>query len=263
MKNPTSELYGAMQMLYEHFNKDLFNGELPDILFTNQRQNGVMGYFSPNRWGSHEGKHCHELAINPTYVGRATLIELMQTLVHEMAHCWQECFGKPSRRGYHNKEWADKMVAIGLMPSSTGKPGGAMVGTKMSDYPAPKGKFIYSCERLLREKNFTLPWVDRFAMTIGRPNDVEQLVNGLSLTNGNELPEELEALHDIQDVVSVAQLTTPMEVSFGTELFVQPDPNANIKVKSKYSCPDCKLNVWGRSKLRLSCLECSSELIES
>ena len=40
--------------------------------------------------------------------------ESMGTLVHEMVHFWQQEFGTPSRRGYHNREWADKMEALGL-----------------------------------------------------------------------------------------------------------------------------------------------------
>ena len=91
--NPTAELYNAMQLAFDHFNNDLFNKTLPQVLFTNQRQQGVMGYFAPNRWTSVKGKNCHEIAINPLYVGKATLIELMQTLVHEMVHCWQFCHG--------------------------------------------------------------------------------------------------------------------------------------------------------------------------
>jgi hypothetical protein len=30
----------------------------------------------------------------------------LSTLVHEMAHLQQNHFGKSSRTGYHNKEWA-------------------------------------------------------------------------------------------------------------------------------------------------------------
>ena len=37
-----------------------------------------------------------------------------------MTHHWQQCFGSPSRNGYHNMQWARKMVEVGLMPSATG-----------------------------------------------------------------------------------------------------------------------------------------------
>lgn len=37
-----------------------------------------------------------------------------------MAHAWQFHFGEPGRRGYHNKEWAEKMEAISLLCGSEG-----------------------------------------------------------------------------------------------------------------------------------------------
>jgi hypothetical protein len=45
---------------------------------------------------------------------------ILSTLVHEMVHVWQETYGNPSRRGYHNRQWAEKMREVGLQPSSTG-----------------------------------------------------------------------------------------------------------------------------------------------
>ena len=59
---------------------------------------------------------------------------MLSTLVHEMAHLWQHHFGKPSRSNYHNKEWGDKMREIGLVPSSTGAPGGKATGQRVSHY---------------------------------------------------------------------------------------------------------------------------------
>ena len=257
--NPTKELYNAIQMLYNHFNETLFDYSLPPVLFTNQRQVGIMGYFSANRWASSEGKRCHEIAINPVYVGRATLIELMQTLVHEMVHCWQECHGTPSRKGYHNREWSNKMIAIGLMPSATGRPSGALVGQSMSDYPAPNGKFIYSCEKLLKENVFSLPWIDRFALSGDRQLKNEELAMGA-------FPEDspvYEAISNIDDILTVAQLTSPIEISFGENAFVMQDQYANQKVKSKYTCPDCEINAWGKPGLNLRCGDCNFLLIEN
>ena len=77
--NPTDELYGAMQKAYAHFNKSLFDGQLPPVLFTTQRQKNVMGYFSLERWVSVEGKRCHEIAINPVYVGVLGIFRLKKT----------------------------------------------------------------------------------------------------------------------------------------------------------------------------------------
>ena len=85
----------------------------------------------------------------------------MQTLVHEMVHLWQAHFGKPGRGRYHNGQWADKMEAIGLMPSSTGKPGGQRTGDCMADYAIEGGRFLQACAALVTA-DFRISWYDRF-----------------------------------------------------------------------------------------------------
>ena len=72
----------------------------------------------------------------------------MSTFAHEMVHHWQEHFGTPPRNGYHDREWAAKMISIGLMPSSTGKPGGKKTGYHVSDYVIEGGPFALSFARL-------------------------------------------------------------------------------------------------------------------
>ncbi|MCC6877376.1 MAG: hypothetical protein IT378_23930 [Sandaracinaceae bacterium] len=83
--------------------------------------------------------------------------DVASTLVHEMVHAWQHEHGTPSRTGYHNHEWAAKMEAIGLMPSSTGAPGGARVGQRMSHYVIEDGPFARAFERMRPAAWF--PWV--------------------------------------------------------------------------------------------------------
>lgn len=133
--SPTAQAYAELQAAFDHYNRELFGGELPPCLITMQREKRTYGYFSSERFvHRHDRSKTDEIAINPSYFAVVPLLEVLQTLVHEMVHAWQFHFGKPGRRGYHNKEWADKMEAIGLMPSSTGKPGGARTGEKMADY---------------------------------------------------------------------------------------------------------------------------------
>ena len=73
---------------------------------------------------------------------------------------WQHHFGKPSRNGYHNRQWADTMDAIGLCPSSTGQPDDSRTGQRVSHYIASGGPFDQACARLLA-RGFTLSWHDR------------------------------------------------------------------------------------------------------
>src|ERR1035441_2328733 len=83
--------------------------------------------------------------------------EILSTFVHEMAHLWQFASASPSRGGYHNREWANKMESIGLAPSNTGFPGGKRTGQQMTHYIMPNGPFEKACRALL-ELGWKLDW---------------------------------------------------------------------------------------------------------
>ena len=160
MKAPTDETYTALQRAYAFFNGELYGDELPDCLITLQRRKRSCGYFSPRKFRHvRQDMTTDEIAMNPAYFLEQGTVEVLQTLVHEMAHLWQEHYGKPSRRGYHNKEWAAKMESVGLMPSSTGQEGGKKTGQSMSDYPIQGGAFLAACKKLLAT-GFSIPWGD-------------------------------------------------------------------------------------------------------
>jgi predicted SprT family Zn-dependent metalloprotease len=119
--NPTAKTYAALNRAFDFFNDRLFGGELPPCLVTLQRKNKAYGYFAGGRFGSKDGTEItDEIALNPSHFKSRTDEQSLSTLAHEMAHLWQHHFGKPSRSGYHNKEWAAKMHAIGLHPSESG-----------------------------------------------------------------------------------------------------------------------------------------------
>jgi predicted SprT family Zn-dependent metalloprotease len=140
--DPTSKTYNGLTEAYAFFNARLFDGKLPACLITMQRKAKAYGYFAGGRFGSKDGSEiADEIALNPTHFKGRGLEDSLSTLVHEMAHLWQHHFGKPSRTGYHNKEWAACMAAIGLIPSDTGEPGGKQVGQNMSHYIEPGGRF--------------------------------------------------------------------------------------------------------------------------
>ncbi len=62
---------------------------------------------------------------------------------------------KPNRksgaaaRGYHDRAWGQQMIAVGLMPSHTGRPGGRRTGYRMSHYVIERGPFDLACRELL------------------------------------------------------------------------------------------------------------------
>lgn len=157
-KQHTVQQYREFQEAYDYFNGELWEGKLPQLLVTLQRKPRMAGHFAPERYQHRtEAEVIHEIALNPDVFIGQTDEQVLDTLVHEMSHVWQQTFGKPGRRGYHNKQWGVEMKRIGLYPSSTGEPGGKETGEKMSDYIVDGGPFQVACRRLLA-KGFRLDW---------------------------------------------------------------------------------------------------------
>jgi predicted SprT family Zn-dependent metalloprotease len=156
----TQTEYNTFQSAYDFFNAELFSGSLPAVLITLQRHSKAYGFFAPEKFvGRSEEAATHELALNPDHFGR-TDEAILSTLVHEMAHVWQETHGKPPRKSYHNRQWAAKMVEVGLHLSSTGQPGGKETGAKVSHYVVEGGPFAQAFLRL-KATGFELRWQSR------------------------------------------------------------------------------------------------------
>jgi hypothetical protein len=162
-------------------------------------------------------------------------LELLQTLVHEQVHQWQFQCGKPSLRTYHNREWADKMLAIGLIPSDTGRPGGRMTGQKMADYPDEGGAFLGVARELLAEKTL-VRWYKE-GVAIRRAQEY-------AATPAAELPPV------------VAALAASMPTSAGDDAGKVPAKPAAAPSKVSYQCPECRARAWGKPGLSLICGKC-------
>jgi SprT-like family len=148
---PPARTYASLDVAYDFFNRELFNDTLPRCLITMQRGRGYYGYFSGDRFVNvkDSSEITDEIALNPNHFQERTVGGVLSTLVHEMAHLWQHHLGEPGRGRYHNKEWAAKMVQIGLIPSSTGEPGGKQTGDRVSHYVQEGGRFERSCASYL------------------------------------------------------------------------------------------------------------------
>ena len=159
--DPTHATYEALREAWDHFNERLFDSALPDCLVTLQRKRGAKGYYCFSRFGERSGEEVvDEISLNPATFLERTDREIISTLVHEMAHQWQFHFGKPGRRGYHNKEWARKMLELGLIPTHTGLPGGKQTGQSMTHYIEENGPYDTHW-RELESAGFTLDYQDR------------------------------------------------------------------------------------------------------
>lgn len=237
---PTAKTYSELQVAYDTFNAALFDSALPPCLLTLQREKRTYGYFSARRFGTRSGQTTDEIALNPEYFALVPVVEVLQTVAHEMTHLWQSHFGKPGRARYHNAEWADKMESIGLMPSSTGQPGGRRVGDCMADYVIPNGRFATVVEELLNSKRFGITWFDRF--TPSAP-----LHPVASMNDATGMPEQAYAVPAVEGVPVVPKTPT---------LSAAKDRSNRVK----YTCSGCGLNVWGKPTIRVGCLACNIEL---
>jgi predicted SprT family Zn-dependent metalloprotease len=154
--NPTQQQFEAYQKIFDYMNQKLFGGSLPGCLLNFSRKAKTYGFFAGDQWQSGEEK-THEISLNPAHLARRPTVETVSTLVHEMGHLWQHVYGQPGRGGYHNKQWAEKMESIGLIPSDTEAPGGKKTGDKVSHYVLKGGP----SEKAFGEmpKEYLLPWV--------------------------------------------------------------------------------------------------------
>jgi predicted SprT family Zn-dependent metalloprotease len=191
--SPTAKQFLAYDALFAHFNNRLFGGKLRPCILNFSRAAKAYGFFAPERWSDGEDKR-HEISINPGTLKLRTPREVCSTLVHEMVHLWQADNGKPGKRGYHNQQWADMMVFVGLMPSDTGAPGGNPTGTRMTHYIIDGGAY----DRAFAEiAGATFPWT----------------------------------------------------------CIAEPKAASKARNKVAYECPGCGAKVWGKSNMRIQCIE--------
>lgn len=237
---PTELAYQELNYAFGFFNEKLFGGELPECLITLQRKKRCYGYFYASRFVHKGGNTTDEIAMNPSYFSVVPMEEIFQTLVHEMTHQWQEYFGSKGRRGYHNKEWGDKMESIGLMPSTTGKPGGAKTGDQMMDYIIEGGDF----ERHLKElksNNFSISWSDRHP-------PLEQIKEMVREQGVEALADKLEAWGvTVSDEDEIVPMT------------LQAPKNTRVK----FTCTGCHANTWGKPSLNILCIDCDIPFTEA
>jgi len=270
--NPTRECYDTLVKAYDYFNQALFDQKLPAVVITFHRQRKIMGYASIGRWVNRSKNYKDELAVNPEYFARFPLIEICQTLCHEMVHIWQAHFGKPGRRGYHNIEWARKMTEIGLIPSSTGKPGGLNTGEYMMDYVLFEGPFHVACRKLIKT-GYELPWVDRYPIfrldlpvTAYDEKKVSLELDKNLNCKTNTASSISEAMRT-QDLAA-GELSDSYSSGFNGD-FEDEDDLSSLTSKPrsrsgrvKYACKVCQMLLWGKPGLNVVCGDCETKMSE-
>lgn len=222
----TTTHFSTLDVLFEYYNQSLFQNTLPECIVNLSRKSNTHGFFAPDRWMERVAKkNIHEISLNPDTMNRPD-IEWHSTLVHEMVHLWQESFGNPSRRCYHNKEWATKMIEIGLHPSDTAEPGGKMVGQSVSHYILEDGNYARAFNSISQQQldHLRLNCIPNFfpSLAITKPGE----------DGGDDDGEEEDGEKD--------------------------KAKSKSGVKIKYSC-SCGCNVWGKPDLNIICGECHTQ----
>ena len=234
---PTKETYSELQQAYDFFNQKLFDDRLPPCLITLQRYNRAFGFFASDQFGNRKtGEVTDEIAMNPSFFAIRPVKKILSTLAHEMVHLDQQHNGEPGRGRYHNKEWSKMMEGIGLMPSSTGEPGGKKVGDKVSHYIIEGGPFDLVCDELITDE-FTLSWVDRFPPYIPtalKPKGGE----------GEDEEEYEREPSEGEDEENLGELSIEI-----------PKGPVNKSNRCKFRCSGCGAQTWGKPSLKVLCGE--------
>lgn len=240
MNTPTLSFYAALQVAFDHFNAALFEGRLPPCLITLRSASRVYGYHHADRFVAHDGRRLDELGLHPGFFTLRPIEAVLSTLVHEMVHHWQHHFGSPTRSNAHNREWAERMTALGLMPSHTGLPGGRKTGRSVSHYILPDGIYLKACQALLAS-GFQLPWLDRHAPA---PPEREAARQTALREAGIEL-----------DVSPPPSQTLPKDPQ-GRPALVGPAPKRPSN-REKFTCPTCQAKAWAAPGTALMCGQCA------
>lgn len=245
-QSPTLAMYSALQRAFDHFNERLFDNELPPCLVTLRSPRRQRGYHHAERFVSAEGTVIHEIGLHPGHFTLQPLEVSLSTLVHEMVHHWQECFGQPSRSKYHNRQWVAKMEAVGLVPSDTGLPEGKQTGRRVSHYIEPEGAYAKACADLLAER-FTLPWFDRHAPV--EPTEVRRV--------REELAEQ--GLDVATSEAPIETIQPPEKAGNGTPtVFSPPEPRYDPKIR--LVCAKCEAKAWAKPGTEIICGHCMEEM---
>lgn len=264
MTAPTEIFYSNLHRAYEHFNRALFENELSHCLITLRSNDRIFGYHHKDRFIDQEGNLLSELGLHPAFFTLRPVEFALSTLAHEMVHHWQSEFGCETPSNPHNPEWAHKMEAIGLMPSSTGLPGGEKTGRHVTHYIIPNGPFDIACKELVAQ-GFTFGWYDRHPPRHAEQKQIPAATLSeagvqldVSLPPMATLPEPKISERDLDRLEEKARKQGMDEASRPPAVYAPPPRRESNRIKQH--CPECKFSVWTGKDIKLICGTCSLPL---
>lgn len=113
-----NELAWELYWWVDFFNAWAFRNQpvpIPAISFERTKVSTLGHYvIGRNSMGINEN-----INLNSLYLNRP-MWDIIATLVHELCHSNQKIYGKPSNSWFHNKEFKDKMLSIGILCNDKG-----------------------------------------------------------------------------------------------------------------------------------------------
>jgi hypothetical protein len=244
-------MFTELAFAYNFINQEMFDGRLESCIVTTNRKYGSLGYFRPR--GFNAGGRCaNEISLNAAYMSVRTTRSTLGILASLMCHAKNAQDGFTGKKGYCGKIWAKTMKHIGLMPSSTGRPGGAPTGYNNSFYIVKGEAFDLSCCRLQRAK-FTLTWHDRFPF---RPpsrqssEDIRTYRDVVLVKDGSQEMQTASMNLGIPAALLTAQRAADLSMT------CLPLGNKHRAAKDCYVCGGCGAKLWGKPGLAVKCLHC-------
>lgn len=197
----------------------------PFALAINDRCRRSVGAYvcSNSLFDTSKGKRVQYLALNPRYF-KDGAGKILQTLVHELCHVYENAYIHVPRGGYHDRQWADLMRDCGLEPAYLNRSRTAVNQTVIEG--GEFGKFLDEFERD-NPGYFTL-----VEYTVGTVEDYRR-------SNPDEEVDGEDARADNAD---------------------KPLKRYN-RNKTKYVC-SCGNKVWGKAGLHVRCEDCTEEFAE-
>jgi hypothetical protein len=163
--DPTTKIYAELNAVAAGLNALVFGGRLPPCLITLRCGGSAAGYYAQQRFQTRDGIIAvGEMALNAEIFHAYSAAEIFSTIGHLQVLALQFQYGHPSDGGRHNKEWAEWMERIGLIPSDTGKEGGRKTGVLIGHYIKPGGLFARASADLIA-KGIGISFIDRWAAT--------------------------------------------------------------------------------------------------
>lgn len=112
-----SETSRTLYRFFDLLNERFFDAKLATPLLSFKRQKRQCGHYVNGR---NEIGALENINISADHLADP-LAEVLETLAHEMIHSYQQNYGKPGKRNYHNKQCQTKMDEIGIPCTTRGE----------------------------------------------------------------------------------------------------------------------------------------------